>query len=152
MARFDCANGMNLAFHGLQRAALLVLPMMPSQALAAGTPTAGNLAQLVLGLILVLAVIVGGAWLLRRYGQLPAAGHGALRVLGGVSLGPRERAVLIQLGDKQLLVGVAPGRVQTLHVFDQPAVTVSPEHGGGRQTLGAFSERLASLLRAGRSP
>jgi flagellar protein FliO/FliZ len=32
------------------------------------------------------------------------------------------RAVLIQLGNQQLLLGVAPGQVRTLHVLAEPVV------------------------------
>ncbi|MEG7523045.1 MAG: flagellar biosynthetic protein FliO [Chromatiales bacterium] len=40
-------------------------------------------------------------------------------VLGGTSVGPRERVVVVKVDDIRLLLGVAPGRVQTLHVLDQ---------------------------------
>lgn len=132
--------------------AIGIIGLVSEPVLAAVTPpAAGSLAQMVLGLIGVLAIIVGGAWLLKRYGQLPGAGYGgALRVLGGVSLGPRERAVLIQVGEKQLLLGVTPGCVRTLHVLDQPAVTIPAERSGGGAARD-FSERLTLLLRSGRT-
>ena len=81
---------------------------------------AANLLQLTLGLAVVLAAIVGSAWLLRRYGRLQSNMAGALRVIGGLSMGPRERVVLVQVGKQQLLLGVAPGRIQTLCVLDEP--------------------------------
>lgn len=77
----------------------------------------GNLVNTALGLVLVLALIIGLAWALRRFGRLPMVGKGLISIIGGVSLGPRERAVILQVGETRLLVGVAPGRVQTLHVF-----------------------------------
>ena len=40
-----------------------------------------------------------------------------MRVLGGVSLGNRERAVLRSVDGTRLLVGVAPGQVRTRHVL-----------------------------------
>ncbi|MES9990305.1 MAG: flagellar biosynthetic protein FliO [Candidatus Thiodiazotropha sp.] len=69
------------------------------------------------GLLLVLAIIVGGAWLFKRYAQLPMGGKGLVRVIGGVSLGTRERAVLVEVENSRLLLGVAPGQVRTLHVL-----------------------------------
>ncbi|MBT2969306.1 MAG: flagellar biosynthetic protein FliO [gamma proteobacterium symbiont of Ctena orbiculata] len=69
------------------------------------------------GLLLVLAIIVGGAWLFKRYGQLPMGGKGLVRVVGGASLGTRERVVLIEVENNRLLLGVAPGQVRTLHVL-----------------------------------
>jgi len=86
---------------------------------------AASLLQLTFGLLVVLAVIVGSAWLLRRYGRLQSGVAGALRVIGGLSMGPRERVVLIQVGKQQLLLGVAPGRVQMLHVLDEPVAETS---------------------------
>lgn len=86
-----------------------------------GDPMAvGNLVQLTLGMLAVLLLLGGMAWLMRRSGRFTSGMHGALRILGGVSMGTRERIVLLQVGDQQLLVGVAPGRIQTLHVLDEP--------------------------------
>lgn len=85
--------------------------------------SAGYLLQLILGLVVVLFAIVVLVWLMRRFGRFQSGASGALRVLGGLSMGPRERVVLIQVGETQLLLGVAPGRVQTLHVLEQPVET-----------------------------
>ncbi len=67
------------------------------------------------GLLLILALIFGAAWLFKRYGNLPMGGKGVVRVLGGASVGPRERVVLIEVESTRLLLGVAPGQVRTLH-------------------------------------
>ncbi len=81
-----------------------------------------QLVQTLLGLTAVLALIAGLAWGVKRFGRLPGAGGAGLRIEGGVSLGPRERVVLLNVEGTRLLVGVAPGRVQTLHVVS-PALT-----------------------------
>lgn len=67
------------------------------------------------GLLLILCLILGGAWLFKRYGHLPMGGKGVIKVLGGVSVGARERVVLIEVDNTRLLLGVAPGHVRTLH-------------------------------------
>jgi len=85
-------------------------------ALGGGLPAAG-LGQTLLALMLVLAVIFALAWLLRRVQGLRASATGLLRIRGGVQLGARERVIWLEAGDTHLLVGVAPGRIQTLHVF-----------------------------------
>lgn len=74
------------------------------------------------GLLLILLLIFGLGWLLRRFGRLPMKGNAMISIIGGVSLGPRERAVLLQVEDIRLLVGVAPGRVQTLHLLDNKPI------------------------------
>jgi flagellar protein FliO/FliZ len=107
---------------------------------------AGSLFQLLFGLIVVLIAIGVTALLLRRLGRLPQ-GAGAMRVIAGLSLGARERAVLIQVGDKQILLGVAPGRVQALHVLERPVDTGT----AGPGMAGGFAERLAQLMKGGRA-
>ena len=76
---------------------------------------AESLFQTVGGLLFILALIFGGAWLFKRYGSLPAGGKGLVKVLGGASVGTRERVVLIEVENTRLLLGVAPGQVRTLH-------------------------------------
>ncbi|MDH5180666.1 MAG: flagellar biosynthetic protein FliO [Gammaproteobacteria bacterium] len=97
--------------------------------------------QMFLGLALVLGVIFGMAWLVRRMGNIHPLGQGGLKILGGLSLGQRERVVLLQVGDTQLLVGLAPGQIRTLHVLDKPLTVTAPQ----MKTPG-FAERLNSVL------
>jgi flagellar protein FliO/FliZ len=90
--------------------------------LGASPLSGGVLLETAGGLLLILLLIFGLSWLVRRFGRLPMASKADLSILGGVSLGPRERAVLLQVGGTKLLVGVAPGRVQTLHVLGEDHV------------------------------
>ena len=102
-----------------------------------------SLWQLTLGMLVVLGLIVSIAWVLKRSGRFQMAAGGGLRVLGGLSMGSRERVVLVQAGETQLLLGVAPGRVQTLHVLDQPLKMNSSASGG-------FAEQLSHVLKKGK--
>ena len=81
---------------------------------AAVAPGGGMLAQLTLGLVVVLALAVGLSWLLRRY-ALPR--DGLIRVVGGLPLGSRERLLLVEVDKTRLLLGVTATQIQTLHVF-----------------------------------
>lgn len=65
-------------------------------------------------LLLVLLVFFVCVWLMRKSGQFASSGRENLKVLAGLSLGVREKVVLIRVGDKQLLLGVTPGRVEKL--------------------------------------
>ena len=71
------------------------------------------------GLALVIVAILGFAWAYRRYGNLTPVSNDALRVIGGVSMGQKERVVLMQVGEEQILLGVSPGRIQRLHVLEK---------------------------------
>lgn len=104
-----------------------------------------SLTRLTLGLVAVVAAIVLLGWLLRRMGAVGGGAGGQVRVVGGVSVGNRERILLVQAGKTQLLVGVAPGRVQTLHVLDEPIET--PETGTGTSgQAGPFAARLRQVM------
>lgn len=80
-----------------------------------------GLLQALFGLLVVLAFIAALAWLFRRLPMGTGAMGGAVRVLGGVALGTRERLVLVEVGETWLVLGVAPGRVNTLHTMPRPA-------------------------------
>lgn len=104
-----------------------------------------TLAQTAGALLLVLGVIFALAWLLRRMqGLRGGASQGALQVRAGINVGARERVLWVQAGDKHLLLGVAPGRVQTLHVFDEPPLE---ETAASPARLPSFAEALAANLR-----
>ena len=102
----------------------------------------GDLLQVLLALLLVVALIVITAWFMRRYSGASHSRNGALRLLAGISVGQRERVVLVQAGEVQLLLGVAPGEVRTLHCFDKP-VLLDTEGGKGGER---FAERLMAAM------
>ena len=82
-----------------------------------GGASSPQVLEAIAGLALVLAVIFVLAWAIRRFAHLPGGGKGLIRVLGGVTLGSRERAVVVAVGGTRLLLGVAPGQIRTLHVL-----------------------------------
>ncbi|MGD8710339.1 MAG: flagellar biosynthetic protein FliO [Ectothiorhodospiraceae bacterium] len=134
-------------------AAVVALLTTPA-ALAAekgAAPTSGvdvsSLVRLILALAAVIGVIFLLSWLLKRMGGVSGGVSGKMRVLGGLSVGNRERVVLVQVGEKQLLLGVAPGRVQTLHVLDEPIEVGT--RGENAPAQGAFADRLRRIMQQG---
>lgn len=103
----------------------------------------GNYLQMFFGLFIVVGLIVGMAWFMRRMGNMSGMATGNLKVLGGVSVGQRERIVLVQAGDTQLLVGVAPGEIRTLHVMDEPIVTTQ----SNSKASSGFAEKLHAAIK-----
>ena len=84
-----------------------------------GPVGAAELANITLALFFVLALIFIIAWLFRRYGNIASLNRSNIQVLGGVSLGHRERAVLLEVEGERILVGVAQGHVSKLHVLEK---------------------------------
>lgn len=132
--------GLNCAWISLAQAAA---EKSPAATLSPSPLSGGVLLQTAGGLLLILGLIFAIGWLLRRFGRLPLASKGDITILSGVSLGPRERAVLLRVGDTRLLVGVAPGRVQTLHVLDKAE---GPD-GGDEAFSGQLKTELAEQVK-----
>jgi flagellar protein FliO/FliZ len=125
--------------------------MLPVAAIAAETlPQStlfGSLVQALLGLLVVLALLYGFFWVLRRYGPAQTGAQGVVKVVGGVMLGPRERLVVVEVQDTWLLLGVAAGHVSTLHTLPKPEGAAAQAMPQGGAPASSFSERLAELLR-----
>ena len=92
----------------------------PHAASTAAPVGAGGFASVTIALLVVLAAIFAVAWLARRVRGMGNRVGNAIDVLAEVPLGPKERAVLLKVGAEQILVGVAPGRVSSLHVLREP--------------------------------
>ena len=75
--------------------------------------------QVLLSLLFVIAVIYLFAWYLRRH-QSSGGFDQKMSIIAVLSVGARERVVLVQLAEKQLLLGVSPGRVNLLQAYDEP--------------------------------
>ncbi|NNF15913.1 MAG: flagellar biosynthetic protein FliO [Gammaproteobacteria bacterium] len=102
-----------------------------------------NLIEVTVNLALVLAAIVVLAWLFKRaqgFGQ-PAAG--LLRVTATLPLGPKERILVLQVGDEQIVVGASSAGLTTLHVLDTPL----PETPATEEVQGNFRDKLIKSLR-----
>jgi flagellar protein FliO/FliZ len=78
------------------------------------TTTAGNFFQVLLGLIVVLVLMAAAAWSLKKFGVSKLAGNATVKIVGGVSVGNRERVMVIEVADQWIVVGVAPGQVNAL--------------------------------------
>lgn len=97
----------------------------PEVAQHAAPSTAGSLAQVTLSLLLVLAIVFAAAWLMRRMRGFGRFGANTIQIIADAPLGAKERAVLIQVGQQQLLLGVAPGHINMLHVLAEPVSSVT---------------------------
>lgn len=105
----------------------------------------GQVLQLVVGLFVVLGAIGLLAWLFRRIPGMSgqAYGRGGLRVVTAIALGARERAAVIQVGDKQILVGISPAGVRTLYVLDEPLESDAPARAHAGE---GFAQRLKAAI------
>ena len=103
-------------------------PLFAAPAAGAAHSTGGGLAEVTLALVVIVALIAGLAWLGKRMRGFGAVGGGRdrIQVLSNQVLGPKERCVLLRVGDTDILIGVAQGNVRPLHVFPAGANTEAP--------------------------
>jgi len=101
-----------------QETAKTVAPDSPVRA----PDTVGTIVSLGLGLVAVIAVIYGCAWIIRRMNGMTGMNNNAIKVVSVMAIGARERIALIEVGGQQILLGITPSAIRTLHVFDEPVV------------------------------
>lgn len=104
----------------------------------------GYIFQVVGSLLLVFGCIAGLLFLLRKVNGMSGSVVSPLKVLGSVRVGAREKVVLLQVGEQQLLVGVAAGGVSTLHVLSEPVVPL--------KNSAQFPALLGALMKQDRNP
>lgn len=126
---------------------LLTIPSVAIAADPAASPSAaGAMLQSFFALLLVLGVIAGAAWLLKRTQQLQGMNNQILKNVSAIGVGAKERVVIVEVGDTWLVLGVAPGQVRTLHSMakqDLPALA-SP-------MVPKFAEWLAKARKGGKA-
>ena len=83
--------------------------------------------QMMGGLILVLAIIGGITWLLKRFALIPTTSTGAMKVVAATGVGQRERVIIVEIDSTWLVLGVAPGRVNKLHTMSKPAFNTTSQ-------------------------
>jgi flagellar protein FliO/FliZ len=106
------------AAHAAETAA----PRFAAPGVASSLPTGGasGIGQVTFALLLVLAAVFGVAWMLKRLRAVTGAGANGIEVLAQTSLGSKERAVIVRVGEERLLLGVASGQVTLLKPAQAP--------------------------------
>ncbi len=112
---------------------------------APGNASTGGMFQVLMILILVLALMVGAAWLLKRFNVAGANSGEAIKIVGGIAVGSRERIVVVEVADQWIVVGVCSGSINALstmpkqEIVTQKSVTSLQSNFSGR--LKQFMER-----------
>jgi flagellar protein FliO/FliZ len=101
--------------------------------------------QWLLALVAVLALFAGLVWLLRKSGAFSLNNKNQLAILAGLSLGVRERLVLVKVGEQQLLLGITPGRMEKLLVLEGDQRLFQNQEVLTDQT--SFAQKLEQVLK-----
>lgn len=115
---------------------------LSSLASNSGPITNSGILEMMVGLIFVVILIFGLAWLYKRLGTNALGLNNVIKVIAAMSLGNRDRIALIEVGEKQMLIGISPGRISTLHVFDEQVEFASNKE----PSESDFANKLQSVL------
>lgn len=99
-------------------------------------------------LAVVLAILIALPWLYRKVFGRRLIGGSIAKIIGGVSLGTRERLFVIEVGARWIVVGVAPGRVSALaNIEPSPALldVVETQQADRGENVSSSEEHPSSL-------
>jgi flagellar protein FliO/FliZ len=82
--------------------------------------------SMILSLLMVLALIFISALVLKRF-NFTQQQSGQLKVIASLSLGVKERLVVAQVGEQQLVLGVTPQQITLIKSLEEPIVSNQPE-------------------------
>jgi flagellar protein FliO/FliZ len=93
------------------------------------------------GLLLVVLVIFVLAWVVKKFNLNQQSQNGLIRIIAGLSIGTRDRIVLLQVGEEQILLGLTPGHIEKLHTLAVPL-----DVPGEPLETSSFATRLSRLM------
>lgn len=118
-----------------KRFALLIAFLLPSNSVLAVVSeapkteifSAAYLVQVAGSLLLVFGCLFGLVFVMKKLNGVPVGDRKSLRIVSSVKVGNREKIMLLDTGEGQVLVGVAAGSVRTLYVYSGTETSVGQE-------------------------
>jgi flagellar protein FliO/FliZ len=123
-------------------------PVNTPKPVATKTNSVSQLASVIGGLAIIVVLIYGLSWFVKRFAQGGFAHNPGMKIISSMPLGTRERLMLVDVGGKQLLLGVTAAQINTLHVFDEPVVIAEKT----QPVASEFSQKLMAILQKNNIP
>ncbi len=119
----------------------------PSSAVREPVASGAGIVQVLLSLLIVVAAILLLGWAARRFRSLPLGRGGSMRIVDELTLGAKERAVILEVDGERLVLGVGEGRVALLHRSPAPAQGAAPAPEAPVGAVVPAPQRFAEMLR-----
>ncbi|MCE2680172.1 MAG: flagellar biosynthetic protein FliO [Burkholderiales bacterium] len=101
-----------------------------------------NIYQNLGALVLVLGLMLGLAWALKKFGiTRTLTGNHFIKTLAVMSLGAREKIALVEVGETWLVLGITPHAINTLHSMPKGSMEL-PGNLATAQTFASLLERV----------
>lgn len=102
----------------------------------------------IIGMIVVIGIIVALAWLVRRMGRMNGLLSGEIKIVSSLSLGTREKLVLVQVGGEQFLLGATAQQINRIARIKLPITAGATSAPAERLTFQQLFSRLKNGPRA----
>ena len=97
------------------------------------------LVKTIVALLFVLGFFIIAARIMQRFQIRGTPGNGELEILAGLSLGSKEKIVVVRAGNEQLVLGVTANQINTLLVLNSPLKE-------DEKSTGVFRSKLDSVV------
>lgn len=138
----------------IQQSLVVLLPCLYSHIACAQTVASqtspfslSNITPIIVGLLVCIGLIILTAFILKRMMGFKVGIRGEINIVSGVSLGTREKLVLIAVGDTYILVGMTPNSINKIHKFDEKPFQETNEV---ETKQPSFASMIQESLRKGR--
>lgn len=127
-------------------AMLAFLPNIAAAQSNANSATTG-LIQIVAALGVVIAVMLAMAWFMKRFGGLSPLQKMPMKVISAISVGNRERVVVVEVADQWLVLGVTSQQITSLSTLPkQEIIAFAESHDGGTMPHSKFTDWLKASI------
>jgi flagellar protein FliO/FliZ len=126
--------------------AFMLLSATYSLATASDKPlpsSTGGIFQILIVLLLVLGLMVGAAWLLKKFNASGITSQGEVKIVGGVAVGNRERIMVVEVADQWIVVGVTSSNISALSTMPRQETRQQP---GNQAISNNFAQKLKQLI------
>lgn len=127
--------------HAARTCALVTAAVLWPCSAHAADSTFGAALQAIAGLGIVLALIAGAAALLKRVTPGRFSANALLKPVATLAVGPRERVVVVEMGETWLVLGITPNSVTTLHTLPKGELPALPATAAERNAFAALLRR-----------
>lgn len=105
---------------------------------------AASVLQVFLGLGFILILIFAIAGLVKKFGQGITSNNQNMKIVSQLSVGTREKVIVVEVGEKQIMLGVTAHQINTLQVFDEPAIDTR-----SKREVSEFGQKILEIMRKG---
>jgi len=108
--------------------------------------TLGSYSWEAIKVVVSLAIVLGIFYLLvnvfKKYTGVSIKANSTMRVIGGLSLGGKDKVVILEAGDVNLLLGISASGITKLHQFSQDEMTATNDQVTQTSSFGQQIEKI----------